>query len=57
MTEEQVKLIQTLDRIIETSNRIDEKLKQILDLIQEKKTHTFEYDGEIMFRNKKKKEE
>jgi hypothetical protein len=56
MTEEQVKLIQTLDRIIETSNRIDEKLKQILDLIQEKKTRTFEYDGEIMFRNRKKDE-
>jgi hypothetical protein len=56
MTEEQVKLIQTLDRIIETSNKIDDKLKQILDLIEDKKTHTFEYDGEIMFKNRKKDE-
>jgi cell division protein FtsB len=50
---EQQKIIESLDRIINRSNDINDKLQKILDLIEERRILTTIYDGEVMFRHKR----
>lgn len=53
---EQQKIIDCLDRIIQRSNDINDKLQKILDLIEKPRTLTIENDGEIMFREKRQRQ-
>lgn len=54
---EQQKIIDCLDRIIQRSNDINDKLQKILDLIEKPRTLTIENDGEIMFREKRQRQQ
>lgn len=54
--EQQDSIIETLDRIISVANGINTKMDMLLNVIQQKsKTNVTELDGEIMFRNKDRK--
>lgn len=54
---EQQRIIQSLDRIIMISEDINNKLQKMLDLIEKPRTLMIENDGEIMFREKRQRQQ
>lgn len=54
---EQQRILESLDRIIAISSDMNNKLQKMLDLIEKPRTLTIENDGEIMFREKRQRQQ
>lgn len=54
---EQQKILESLDRIIAISSDMNDKLQKMLDLIEKPRTLTVENDGEIMFRERRQRQQ
>lgn len=54
---EQQRILESLDRIIAISSDMNDKLQKMLDLIEKPRTLTIENDGEIMFREKRQRQQ
>lgn len=54
---EQQRILESLDRIIAISSDMNDKLQKMLELIEKPRTLTIENDGEIMFREKRQRQQ